>query len=386
MRLSKDKKTLQEIASLVEYSFLKNNDITKDVNFLARYNHSTGYGEFHDNKLMSYVMCNHFESCIFNKNVKMAGIGYVASFPENRGHGDISRIMDEILQDCHQNNIALSNLAPWSETFYRQYGYENSIYQKILTIDPLMLRFFKPRKDCKIIRDKWENNEIQKLVFQLYNHEINSNQEQNTVIRNQWWWNRFTTYYPGRFVAVSTDINGKPQAYLFYRIIDNVFYAEEFYFENVNGALNLLAFIGSHLSSCRIFKITMPYESHLEDLFPDQEGINVTIRPYMMSRIIDFSTIASCLKLTSHEEVNIEVTNDQQCPWNNGVWHLSPNNQTTVKKTSLNPDYSASIINWTKIIVGRLTVKQATELGLLKKFSSRDLQIEKGKVSFYDYF
>lgn len=86
----------------MEYAFSKNNDVTKDPNFLTRYEHSDGYGEFHEQKLMSYAMANKFESQIFSKKVKMAGVGYVASYPENRGRGDISRIMNEILAECHK--------------------------------------------------------------------------------------------------------------------------------------------------------------------------------------------------------------------------------------------------------------------------------------------
>lgn len=42
-------------------------------NFLARYNHSMGFGEYKDGKLASYVMVNEFESRIFAKKVKMRG-------------------------------------------------------------------------------------------------------------------------------------------------------------------------------------------------------------------------------------------------------------------------------------------------------------------------
>ena len=39
MKLSQNKETLDQIAPLVEYAFLKNNDIREDPNFLSRYNH-----------------------------------------------------------------------------------------------------------------------------------------------------------------------------------------------------------------------------------------------------------------------------------------------------------------------------------------------------------
>ena len=130
MKLNKDRETLDEAIHLIQYAFLKKNDLKKDINFMSRYEHSDGYGTFHDGKLASYIMSNHFESKIFDQEVKMSGIGYVSSYPENRGHGDVSKLMKEILKDLNETGVSLSNLAPWSETFYSQYGYENSIYHK----------------------------------------------------------------------------------------------------------------------------------------------------------------------------------------------------------------------------------------------------------------
>lgn len=79
----------------------------------------------------------------------MGGVGCVASYPENRGQGDINRLMKEIILELHDQNYAISDLAPFSETFYRRYGYENAIYEKMYQIRPEYLRFFKPIKEGK---------------------------------------------------------------------------------------------------------------------------------------------------------------------------------------------------------------------------------------------
>ncbi|MFQ3625182.1 GNAT family N-acetyltransferase [Lactobacillus johnsonii] len=76
-------------------------------NFLARYNHSMDFGEYKDGKLASYVMVNEFESRIFAKKVKMGGVGYVASYPENRGQGDINRLIKEIILEVYKQNYAI---------------------------------------------------------------------------------------------------------------------------------------------------------------------------------------------------------------------------------------------------------------------------------------
>lgn len=387
MKLSKNQQTLDQIAPLVEYAFSKNYDVRKDHNFMTRYYHSDSYGELHDHKLESYVMVNHFQSQIFDKKVKMAGVGYVASYPENRGHGDITKIMREILQDLHHEGVALSNLAPWSETFYRQYGYENAVYQKNYDIKPTMFRFFRSPKKGKILRGRWNDSEISKMVLALYRKQMNSGEERNTVIREKWWWDRFVTYYPGRFTAVYINENNEPQAYMFYRIHDNQFVAEELYSTSENGAKAMLNFIGSHISSCDHFKLIMSEESMIEEYFPDQERITITVRPYMMSRVVDFAKIASCMKLMGGKSVILEVTEDQNCPWNNGAWKIvSENGIMQCKKTSDLANFKGSIINWTKVLVGHLTLRQSIRLGLIKEIRPTTIDFKKGKVSFYDYF
>lgn len=388
MKLSKDQKTLDQIAPLVEYAFLKKYDVRKDTNFMSRYNHSIGYGEFHDKKLQSYVMVNQFENQVFDHKVKMAGIGYVASYPENRGHGDITRIMKEILLDLHNNGVAISNLAPWSETFYRQYGYENAIYLKIYNIKPLMFRYFKAPKTGKLLRGRWSDPDLQKLVLDLYEKQLTSGEEQDTVIREKWWWDRLTTYYPGRYTAVYVDENDVPQAYMFYRIIGNEFVAEELYSTNKAGALGILSLIGSHISSCNNFKLIMPENSFIEEYFPDQEGIKVNTVPYMMSRIVDVSLLLPCLKAQGSNNVNIEITDDRDCSWNNGIWNIAITSDNRIKcqKVDGKPDFKGTITDWTKVLLGRLSLKRAVKLNLIERTGSQPLEFEKGVISFYDYF
>lgn len=388
MKLSKNLKNLYQIGSLVQYAFLKNYDVTKDPNFLERYNHSDGFGEFHNDKLTSYVMVNKFQSQLFDTKVKMAGVGYVATYPENRGHGDISRIMNEILEDLHNNHVALSNLAPWSETFYRQYGYEDAIYQKKISFCSSALRYFKPTQTGSILRSKLSNIDISSLIKNLYQNQLKSGDERNTLIREDWWWQRFNTYYPNRYAAVYLNNENIPKGYMFYKIEDNNFIVDEIYFQTRLAAINLLNFMGSHISSCGQFEINVPAESKLEYLFPAQEELNVTTRLYMMSRIIDFEEIISCIKCNLATPICIEVTNDQQCTWNNGKWliNTASDNDTICERTTNKPDYSGSITAWTQVLIGALTIDEAVTLGTIKHLTKKDISFTKGTVSFYDYF
>ena len=57
-----------------------------------------------------------------------------------------------------------------------------------------------------------------------------------------------------------------------------------------------------------------------------------------------------------------------------------------VKKVKTSPDYTASLTNWTKVLLGHLTLKKAVQLGFIKENHPVDNDFVKGEVSFYDYF
>lgn len=386
MKLNQDKETLDQIAPLVEYAFLKNNDIREDPNFLSRYNHSMSFGEYKDGHLASYIMVNKFKSMIFAKKVKMGGVGYVASYPENRGQGDINRLMKEIMLELHDQNYAISNLAPFSETFYRRYGYENAIYEKMYQIQPAYLRFFKAVQEGKVVRGRWSDSSLKNAVIKLYQAKLNQDDQRNTVVRAEWWWDRLDTYYPGRSICVYFDKKQQPQGYMFYRIVERNFRVEEMYYQTPQAAKALLSIIASHSSSDLKYYVKMPEESLLEEFFPEQEGITVKILPYMMTRIINIKQVLEASPLVNNKKLTIEVTNDDIIAENNGVWLIDNANEPRVREVEIDPDYTASLTNWTKVLLGHLTLKQAVQLGFVKENHPVNTDFVKGDVSFYDYF
>ena len=386
MKLNQDKETLDQIAPLVEYAFLKNNDIREDPNFLSRYNHSMSFGEYKDDHLASYIMVNKFKSRIFAKKVKMGGVGYVASYPENRGQGDINRLMKEIILELHDQNYAISNLAPFSEIFYRRYGYENAIYEKMYQIQPDYLRFFKPVQEGKVVRGRWSDSSLKNAVIELYQAKLNQDDQRNTVVRAEWWWDRLDTYYPGRSICVYFDKNQQPQGYMFYRIVERNFRVEEMYYQTPQAAKALLSIIASHSSSDLKYYVKMPEESLLGEFFPEQEGITVKILPYMMTRIINVKQVLEALPLVNNKKLTIEVTNDDIIAENNGVWLIDNADEPRVREVETDPDYTASLTNWTKVLLGHLTLKQAVQLGFVKENHPVNTDFVKGDVSFYDYF
>lgn len=388
MKLKKNQENLKQIASLVKYAFGKNNDLLHDNNFMSRYDHSNGYGFFNDDKLTSYIMVNKFKSEVFGHHVPMAGIDYVASYPEYRGQGHISKLMKEILNDLHDEGIPFTNLAPFSESFYRHYGFSNSIYQKEYRFSGGALRTFKLPRTGHVIRGKWDDLMVQNGVIQLYERQLHTDDERNTVIREAWWWNRMDTYYHNRNIAVYIDSNGRPISYLIYRIQGDVFLADELYSITAKGLVSLLGFMGSHAGAIKEFRMTLPEHSLIGELFPEQNQLKISLHPYMMSRIVDFAKMITYMKPLQEGTFNLEVISDDQCPWNIGVWQMT-NKDSKVSCKQIEDglvDFSGPITAWTQVLLGRLSMRDAVKLGLITDYRIKKLEFKKGDVSFYDYF
>ncbi len=131
----------------------------------------------------------------------------------------------------------------------------------------------------------------------------------------------------------------------------------------------------------------MPESSLLGEFFPEQEGLKVQILPYLMTRIINIEQVLDALHLINAGKINIEITDNEIVAENNGTWEIDQiNKETKVRKTEKEPDYSGSITNWTKVLLGHLTLKQAVRLGFIKEHHLVDNDFIKGEVSFYDYF
>ena len=388
MKLKKNQENLKQIASLVKYAFGKNNDLLHDNNFMSRYDHSNGYGFFNGDKLTSYIMVNKFKSEVFGHHVPMAGIGYVASYPEYRGQGHISKLMKEILNDLHDEGIPFTNLAPFSESFYRHYGFSNSIYQKEYRFSGGALRTFKLPRTGHVIRGKWDNLMVQNGVIQLYERQLHTDDERNTVIREAWWWNRMDTYYHNRNIAVYIDSNGRPISYLIYRIQGDVFLADELYSITAKGLVSLLGFMGSHVGAIKEFRMTLPEHSLIGELFPEQNQLKISLHPYMMSRIVNFAKMITYMKPLQEGTFNLEVISDDECPWNIGVWQMT-NKDGKVSCKQIEDglvDFSGPITAWTQVLLGRLSMRDAVKLGLITDYRIKKLEFKKGDVSFYDYF
>ncbi len=109
----------QEVLDLVSYAFQWELNETNIKRYRKLAENSWNYGSYDgDGKLASQIMATIFDVNFHGTTYPMAGIGFVASYPEYRSQGRIDRIMKQIIKDCYEQKIVLSCLAPFSFAFY----------------------------------------------------------------------------------------------------------------------------------------------------------------------------------------------------------------------------------------------------------------------------
>lgn len=379
MKLTHDVQTTKAVAQLVGYAFNKQHALDQDEVFLSRYQHADLYGELNEQELTSFILVDRFKVQLFEKAVSSAGIGYVATYPEYRGNGAIKRLMQELLQDFFAQQVALSQLAPFSESFYRQFGYAVTSAQKCYRIKEQAFLGFKSEQKGMIKRGDWQT--LGPQIKELYAKQL-KNKQVGTLVRSSWWWDRLDKYYGGRFYAVIFDQADQACGYLIYRAKGTQLHVDELVYENAFAFRKALTYLKAHLASFQEIVYRAPLHEQLERYFPEQRLLEITQKPYMMSRIID---IRQSLPLFfPKQEVVVEVTNDEFCPQNVGCWEVK---QGTCQLSKKYPDLSGSITALSELLCSDMTLDEANFLEKLKvKPHKKELQLRKGRQSFYDYF
>ncbi|NMP07507.1 GNAT family N-acetyltransferase [Paenibacillus polymyxa] len=247
----------------------------------------------------------------------MGGIAGVATWPEKRRGGMVSRLLTHALEEMKTAGQSLSFLHPFSFAFYRKFGWETyTEYKKyVIPID----KFPAKLKTEGIVKRDIKNISELDQVYQSYASRFNG-----TLVRDKAWWQERILNENYRTVVYYTDA-GDPQGYALYKIEDKQLNCDELVYENETARRALWTYFANHDSMITQGKfIYVPADDNLPFLLDDPRIQQETV-PYFMGRIVDavafverypFEQIGEETSLTLH-------LTDRHAPWNEGVWRLT---------------------------------------------------------------
>ncbi|MGM0123720.1 hypothetical protein IGI37_001093 [Enterococcus sp. AZ194] len=320
------------------FNFQEFEQSRKRFDVLAK--HSFNYGDLDGKTLTSQVMATPFTINFHGQSYSMAGVGFVASYPEYRGQGGINRTMTHLLNDLNEQKIDLSYLAPFSYPFYRRYGYE-LLFERMMYKLPSSEWPNVGKVPGKMRRVNYE--EIKENLLAIY--QAMPVHHRGGLKRDEWWLTYKFAMKPGKKFAQYETENGEIEGYIVYRLEGGSYIIDELGYLNDTAFRALIGFIGSHSGAFQEFQYESAYSgSNLNYLLPSAR-LTMTLRPEMMGRIINMERFLKKypFKQGKATEFYLKVTEDPFAQWNEGTYHvqISDDGKTQVVKLSLDADVPA---------------------------------------------
>ncbi|MFW7373480.1 GNAT family N-acetyltransferase [Vagococcus fluvialis] len=387
-----DKKDIEKVHELGSYAFNMDHTEEQKQAYIEKNTFIDNYVDEVDGEVLSQIVSYPFEVTIKGQVMKMSGIGDVASYPETRGSGGIRNIFSAIFNDLHENGTELSYLAPFSQPFYRKFGYEIVFDSEEIRIPKAVITQIKPEKKGKVKRVKWEDEDTKAILKEIYRDTLEK--VHGSVIREDYWWH-YTMIKKQKRVAICYDDNNMPQGYLIYGLVGaSEFQIFEMAYRNSFALRKLMSFVSSHSGSFNEFVSTNLPDKAVLELFTEISGITRKTYSYMMVKIVNFKQFIEKYpfkKVEKEADFYVDIQ-DNSCKWNNGIFHLViKNGKATCEKVTeaKKIDYSGSIQRFTQVFMGRLTLEKAVWLELIdEKTEGSNLSelIDSVTPRMYDYF
>jgi predicted acetyltransferase len=269
--------------------------------------------------LLSAMLIIPLEAWVQGRKLAMGGVAGVATWPEARRRGCVSKLLVRGLEVMRNNGQSISMLHPFAFPFYRKYGYEMTVERKKYTIDTKQLPT-RQETPGQVKRMNKPDIAVLDKIYAAYASRYSG----NLVRTEDWWSNRILTR-KGSF-AVYYNESDRPEGYVFYQIADGKMTIHEWVSLNESSRAALWTFVANHDSMIADVTMIAPIDDPLPFLLSDprikQEAI-----PYFMSRIVDAEAFVREYAWAEGsgggeaEAVTISLS-DAHAPWNNGTFRL----------------------------------------------------------------
>lgn len=274
------------------------------------------WGAYVDGRLAAKLSILGFETWIHGKKFAMGGIAGVATWPEYRRGGLVTKLLKHALVTMKEQGQTLSFLYPFQFPFYRKFGWEMCAEQKVYDI-PVGLLTKWPAGRGKIVR-AGGRRELLEPVYAAYAAKFNG----MLVREEKWWEHRVFRMKPGT-AAVYYDASGNAAGYVLYQVKERVLKVHELVYLGHEARMALWRFLADHDSMIDRLTLTAPAEDDLAYLLGNPR-IKQELSPTFMGRIVDIPAFLTQYPFASGAEGTLLLRiEDTHAGWNNGLWRLA---------------------------------------------------------------
>ncbi|MCY4657557.1 MAG: GNAT family N-acetyltransferase [Gammaproteobacteria bacterium] len=336
---------------------------------------------FHKGKVVTTTAGLPFSMMLNGNSVKTDGVTAVGTLPDHTRQGLVRHTITHRLHQAKEANQPASILYATMAAIYQRFGYGLGCMGHFYLYNPRVTHFQFPIEDAGTV-ELTQKAQALPTIRGIYKEYI---QDKNLMLeRKEDWWNRVYASKKPFFVAIHRDKSGKPDGYISYSFkdykpskIDPIAYIEisvrDFFCLNEVAFRSIWEFLGKH---DLVGKISM--RTATDGLAPQ-----ILLEPRMLGikqadgiwlRIVDVADLLSQRGYSSTGEVTFEITDDAECPWNVGKWHLEADlGLARVTQSNLTPDFQISINGLASLTTGQYSLTQLVRAGRARAHRNTDL-------------
>lgn len=303
--------------------------------------------------------------------IAAGGIGAVATPPEERRRGHVERLLRAVCDELRSQNVPLSMLAAFKESFYRRYGWATFYEARRLSGPPDHFASFRAYRSGQWVRLDDSAATVTELDA-IYRGALRG--RFGPLERDALWW-QTRVFRAGdaspRWIYVWRDDAGHGRSYIIFSVErgerGRVVRCRETVALDPQARAQIFAFFAAFADQCAEVVFNAPADAPVQMLMPDP--LECVMEPGSMLRITD---VAQALEAyTFPREVVGQLTLQIVDDWlehNNGVFHLEVE-AGTARTTRLNDgtdaDIRCDIRTLTHIYSRAIRPRTAAAFGLL---------------------
>lgn len=314
-------------------------------------------GAFNDEgKMCSCFELIPYETYFNGKVVKLAGIGGVASLPEERGHGYVRSLFEKGFAEMRENGQWLSYLYPFSNAYYRQFGYEACMNKVLTTIPLTSFRQFPVCGQVEAYQPGGHGEEDIRRLYDDFAKHLNF-----MFLRNDQHWKDHIgkdPYKEKTYTYIWRDENGEAGSYITFNARTRVdqdydLVVKDLVWKDGKGLTGMFGFLNGFTSQYKDFVWEAPEFLNLRILFREPYDIEAQIKSTGMARIVDAEEILRLRTAVAGEGAFVIGIRDDFVKWNNDAFEVEwSGGHTQVRRTTRKVDLDCDVRDFTRLISG----------------------------------
>ena len=352
---------IKEIRNLWEYSFSEEESFL-DYYFDKRYNPGCNLIA-KETALLASLQRNPYKINISKDSQNTAYVVGISVYPEHRGKKLTTKLLNKALEEAYNLGEKISLLMPIDTAIYRRYGYENcfSLYSFEVNLSDIE---YKNNKSVNLERITKMTDELADLLIEIYLEKA-----KNWDIYLERDRNHYYTYFEeikveaGEIFLAKNNAN-EPIGYMvFYPKMEaSKGYVRELFYLDSSALDSFMTLVASHKTQLDSVTIQQPIDSQLMYYFGFNNKISVSLKPFMMARIVDVKYVLEKLAKDMILDLSIKI-NDGILSQNNQVFHIK---NGSVAISDNKADAEMDIGTLTQLYMGTVSVSSAYDLGKIE--------------------